>query len=257
MITSRTKHAIILAAGFGSRLQAAEGHKLLAVVGGRTMLDHHMQNFARIGVTHLTVVTGFRHEALEAAVEAASAAQDNFTILTAYNSDFERSNGLSVLAGVEAARQHMPDALPFWLTMGDHLFEPKLFDQISTQPDFDEAIHGALYIDRKLDTIFDVPDATKLRFGEDQSLDAIGKEIGEFNAVDVGLFWGREGFIESLQSALQSRDDCSTSDAVTTLERGGHFAFPDVGEALWQDVDTPEARAHAETLLSKFQVPLT
>lgn len=248
----RTTHAIILAAGFGSRLQAEEGHKLLAIVGGRTMLDHHMENFARIGVTHLTIVTGFRHEALELAVEQASAAQDDFTVLTAYNSDFERSNGLSVLAGVKAARALMPHPLPFWLTMGDHLFEPILFDQIAEQGPFPATVQGALYIDRKLDTIFDVPDATKLRFESSGALDAIGKEIGDFNAVDVGLFWGHTGFIEALHAALLERDDCSTSDAVTRLEASGHFAFPDVGEALWQDVDTPEARAHAETLLAQF-----
>lgn len=247
-----TTHAIILAAGFGSRLQAEEGHKLLAVVGGHTMLEHHMENFARIGVTHITVVTGFRHEALEAAVEHACAAQDDFTVLTAYNSDFERSNGLSVLAGIEAARAHMDSPLPFWLTMGDHLFEPTLFSQIHAQAPFDDHVHGALYIDRKLDTIFDVPDATKLRFDAAGNLDAIGKEIGQFNAVDVGLFWGREGFKEALIAALQRRDDCSTSDAVTSLESGGHFAFPDVGDALWQDVDTPEAREHAEKLLAQF-----
>ena len=247
-----TTHAIILAAGFGSRLQAKEGHKLLARIGQRTMLDYHMENFLRVGVTHITVVTGFRHEALERAVEAASSNHDKLTVMTAYNSDFERSNGLSVLAGIEAATQHIDAPIPFWLTMGDHLFEPLLFEHIAAQPPFDEHIHGALYIDRKLDTIFDVPDATKLRFDETNRLDAIGKEIGPFNAVDVGLFWGKSGFVEALEQALARRDDCSTSDAVTTLEAQGRFAFPDVQQALWQDVDTPEARAHAEHLLQGF-----
>lgn len=247
-----TTHAIILAAGFGSRLQAKEGHKLLARIGQRTMLDYHMENFLRVGVTHITVVTGFRHEALERAVENATANHERLTVMTAYNSDFERSNGLSVLAGIKAATAHIDASIPFWLTMGDHLFEPTLFEQIATQPRFEEHIHGALYIDRKLDTIFDVPDATKLRFNEAGKLDAIGKEIGEFNAVDVGLFWGKSGFVKALEQALSERDDCSTSDAVTTLESRGDFAFPDVGEALWQDVDTPEARKHAEHLLSNF-----
>ncbi len=249
-----TTHAIILAAGFGSRLKAEEGHKLLAKIGGRTMLSYHMDNFQRLGVTHLTVVTGFRHEALEQAVEEASNQQDNFKVITAYNSDFSKSNGLSVLTGIEAARAHIDDAVPFWLTMGDHLFDPALFDDIAQRPAFEDHIQGALYIDRKLDTIFDVPDATKLRFDEHQKLDAIGKEIGDFNAVDVGLFWGKQGFIESLQAALHRRDDCSTSDAVTTLEASGHFAFPDVKDALWQDVDTPEARAHAESILPTFSL---
>src|SRR5690606_29328045 len=70
-----TRHAIILAAGLGSRLQAQEGHKLLAMVGGRTLLSHHLDNFKRLGVSHITVVTGYRHEALERAVEAACAGE--------------------------------------------------------------------------------------------------------------------------------------------------------------------------------------
>ena len=248
----RTSHAIVLAAGFGSRLGAEEGHKLLARLRGRTMLELHMENFKRLGVERLTVVTGFRHEALERAVERASSDERDLRVVTAYNPDFTRSNGLSVIAAIEAAREEQALAFPFWLTMGDHLFEPSLFDAIASAEPFAKEVRGALYIDRKLDTIFDVPDATKLRFDRRDRLEAIGKEIGEFNAVDVGLFWGDEGFIEALREALTERDDCSTSDAVTRLEAEGQFAFPDVGRALWQDVDTPEARAHAEALLERF-----
>ena len=67
---THTHHAIILAAGFGSRLQAQEGHKLLAMLAGRPLLDYHLDGFQRLGVTTVTIVTGFRHEALEAAVTA-------------------------------------------------------------------------------------------------------------------------------------------------------------------------------------------
>ena len=43
-----------------------------------------------------------------------------------------------------------------------------------------------------------------------------------------------------------------TSDAVKRLEAAGRFAFPDILRFLWQDVDTPGAREHAEKLASAW-----
>jgi choline kinase len=115
-----------------------------------------------------------------------------------------------------------------------------------------DEIQGALFVDSKLDTIYDVPDATKVRFAADGSLDAISKEIEPFDKVDVGLFWCGEGFASALRDALEERGDCSTSDAVKRLEAAGQFAFPDILRFLWQDVDTPGAREHAEKLAAKW-----
>lgn len=248
-----TAHAIILAAGFGSRLQAQEGHKLLALIGEQTLLQYHLDNFKRVGVEYITVVTGYRHEALEAAVAEATANQQ-IHVSCAYNPRFEGSNGISVLAGIEGAQQTAAArALPFWLTMADHIFEPTLFDQIATQPAFEPHVQGALYVDYKLETIYDMPDATKVAFDEHGQLSKIGKEIEPFDAVDVGLFWCARGFVQALRDELDARQDCSTSDAVRRLCQAKQFSFPDVLAATWQDVDTPGARAHAETLIKRWR----
>jgi 1L-myo-inositol 1-phosphate cytidylyltransferase len=245
---THTHHAIILAAGFGSRLQAEEGHKLLAILAGKPLLDYHLDGFSRLGVTTITIVTGFRHEALEAAVSAATA-NSAMTVQTAYNPDFKGSNGLSVLSGIQRAGQQ---AAPFWLTMADHIFEPAMFDWLATQGPLPQGTQGALYVDRKLDSIFDMPDATKVLLDDQDQLMAIGKEIDPFNVVDVGLFWGDQGFITALEAERDARGDCSTSDAVRRLSALNAFAFPDIGPYTWQDVDTPEARAHAERLLASW-----
>lgn len=233
----KTTHAMILAAGFGSRLQAKEGHKLLVELGGRTLLEHHLVNFEALGVTDITCVTGFKHEALEAAIVRTTQGRD-IRVHTAYNPDFEGSNGLSVLTGMAHAQA------PFWLTMADHVFDPALFDNIHAP----QGVEGALFVDAKLDSIYDMPDATKVNLGPDGELLAIGKEIPEFNVVDVGLFWCGPGFVQALELERDARGDCSTSDAVRRLSEQGTFAFPDIGAATWQDVDTPGARAHAEKL---------
>lgn len=250
---THTAHAIILAAGFGSRLQASEGHKLLARLGGRTLLDWHLEGFRKMGVTHITIVTGYRHEALEQAVHQAC---DDLalTVTTAYNPQYEGSNGLSVLAGIEHAKARFaPQSFPFWLTMADHIFDPAFFPTVHDRFKPSETTQGALFVDYKLDDIYDMPDATKVALDEHGKLQNISKALTDFQAVDVGLFWCDTGFVDALHQELDTRQDCSTSDAVKRLSARDQFEFVDIGSYLWQDVDTPGARAHAETLITEWQ----
>jgi choline kinase len=237
-----TKDALILAAGLGSRLSAEEGHKLMARVGGVAMLGHHLEGLERLGVTTLTVVTGHANEELEAQLDAWSSP---IKIQYVYNPEYRKSNGLSVLAGANKIGG------PFWLLMSDHLFEPALFDRLRQDAPRIEASQGMLAIDLKLDTIYDMPDATKLQL--EDHLVAIGKDIEPFNVVDAGLFWCGPGFVRALEQELELRGDCSTSDAVRRLDASREFLFWDVGPHLWQDVDTPGARAHAEGLLAAWR----
>ncbi len=238
--------AVILAAGYGSRLSPDEGHKLLTTVGDRRLLDFHIDNFHRLGVTDLVVVTGFDAEPLERAL-ANSVTPPGMTLRPARNEAFDGQNGLSVLAGADSLGD-----TPFWLTMSDHLFDPALFDELAARfpAERDPRWQGALFVDRKLDTIYDMPDATKVRLTP--SFD-ISKALEDFEAIDVGLFFCDQGFVDALVAEKEARGDCSTSDAVRRLHEEGAFRFWDIGSYLWQDVDTPGAHAHAEKLLKSFR----
>lgn len=246
-MSQTTTHAIILAAGFGSRLQPEEGHKILTRVDDRPLLDYHLENFARLGVDDVTVVTGYESDALMAQL-AEWSVPHQIELHAAYNPDFESGNGQSVLAGVDAARDALGDAAtPFWLTMSDHYFEPALFDRLARDWTAGEGTAVMLAVDHKLETIFDMPDANKLRV-DDGELEAIGKELEDFDRIDVGLFWCDAAFVDALESERAERGDCSTSDAMRRLAARGQAEFWDIGACLWQDVDTPEAHAHAESL---------
>ncbi|TXD33872.1 nucleotidyltransferase [Lujinxingia vulgaris] len=245
-----TRAAVILAAGFGSRLNAEEGYKLLAEVGGRPMIDHHLAGLHQLGVAHVVVVTGYAHEGLEDALQKVEL-PEGMRLHCAFNPNFEGQNGTSVLVGAAALRDAAVPG-PFWLTMSDHLFEPVLFDDLRAfDAERPSSWQGALMIDRKLETIFDMPDATKLAM--DAGDFAIGKELTRFDAVDAGLFWCDEGFVDALVGARERRGDCSTSDAVRALHAESAFGFWDIGPRLWQDVDTPGARAHAERLIAGWR----
>lgn len=243
-----TKHAIILAAGLGSRLNADEGHKILAKVGGVPLIDLHLSNFLALGVETVVVVTGHESEELESQLKRWDV-PEGLDIQFAFNPDYKLSNGVSVLTGTSKFEG------PFWLVMSDHIFDPKMMPRLKqAAPGFESGpAQGMLGIDKKLDSIFDMPDANKLRYAADGSLDEIGKEIEPFDVVDVGLFWCGQGFIDALKAEQADRGDCSTSDAVRRLDREGAFLFWDVEDCLWQDVDTPGAREHAAGLLEKWK----
>ena len=215
-----TRHGMILAAGKGSRLNAEEGHKLLAKIDDRPLIDYHLANFHALGVDTVVIVTGYMHRELEDQL-ADWSLPEGMRFEFAYNPDFELSNGVSVLAGTRRFDG------PFWLVMSDHIFEPKLFARLRDEaPRFEAEIDGMLGVDYKLDTIFD--------------------------SVDVGLFWCGEGFIEALEAETANRGDSNTSDAVRRLDAARRFEFWNVDDVLWQDVDTPGARAHAEKLSERW-----
>ena len=244
-----TKHAIILAAGYGSRLKANEGHKLLANISGRPMLAYHIDNFRRLHIRDITIVTGFADQKLREAIQS-MALPDEITLRFAYNPTFDGENGTSLLAGTDLLYRHI-GPVPFWLTMSDHLFSPRLFDDLyeNFSPELPPNCGGSLIVDKKLDTIFDMPDATKVNT-DGASLE-IGKDLSDFDLVDAGLFWCTPDFVKAMEEEKERRGDCSTSDGVRRLYDKDRFYFWDLKNHLWQDVDTPEAREHAEKLIAR------
>ena len=235
-----TTHAVILAAGLGSRLDAPEGHKLLAQIGGRSLLDYHVTGFLRLGVEKIVVVSGYKADDLQAAIDAYPS---EIAIEVRVNTDYEKSNGLSVLTG--------DPGHPFWLTMADHLFDPAFYDDLRSFPGDAPLPAGALVVDQKIDALYDLPDATKLDT-ESAAAFNIGKEIEPFDLIDCGMFWVDRPFIAALEAAKAARGDCSTSDAVIALTANDTFQLWDIGDKLWQDVDTPGARDHAEKLVAMW-----
>ena len=105
-----------------------------------------------------------------------------------------------------------------------------------------------LAVDRKLDAIYDMDDATKVRL-EGERIAEIGKELTDFNAVDTGLFACSDTLVARLSEVEARRGDCSLTDGMRALIGQGRLRALDIGAAWWQDVDTPGALAHGIQLL--------
>jgi len=233
--------AVILMAGSGSRLRDHGENRFKPTLSllGRSLISYIVDALTNAGIKKVSAVLGFEANALRNALQPIIPPQ--IEIAWVYNSEWQKQNGLSVLA----AKPHVSGR--FILTMGDHLFDPSIVDLLvrETQPR-----ELTVAIDRKLKLIFDLNDAMKLQLESDRVV-AIGKQLQTYNAIDTGLFVCPAQFFDYLETAkyASERKDCSLADGVRLMAEAGAVRGIDIGERWWQDVDTPEMLAHAEKQL--------
>ena len=129
--------------------------------------------------------------------------------------------------------------------MADQIAAPALVREMCALP----AGSGptVLAIDRDLPRVFDIDDATKVKLAGDRVVD-IGKGLEASDAVSAGLFV----MAPSLCEALESLPRPSLTEGVSAAARAGLVVARDVGVKLWQDVDSPQMRLHAEWLLRVY-----
>jgi choline kinase len=231
---------VILAAGLGSRLKSDKGMpKPLRPVAGRALILRVLDRFAEAGIQEAIIVLGYRGDEVRASIESAN---PKINLRFVLNPRYKMSNGLSVLA----ARAAVGDR-PFFISMSDHIFESSLIEGLAKAPL--PAGGLVLAVDHKLDTIYDMDDATKVRT-EDGKIVEIHKTLQTFDAVDTGLFSCTPALFDGIEAVSKStpEGDCSLSDGVKALTAKKLATVHDVGDGLWQDVDTPGSVDHAEKL---------
>ena len=235
------KQCLILAAGYGKRIRGVSGNdpKPLVSVHDIPLLEHVMLSAQQAGIEDFFVVTGYQSGIVRSWFD--SSGFDSIRVTWIENIHYQRDNGVSVLQ----AKDLLDD--PFLLLMSDHLFEPHTAKRLLYQSiSHDEAI---LAVDRKIHTVFDLEDATKVRLDGEHIVD-IGKDIASYDALDTGMFLCGPAIFEALESA-KTNGNCSLSDGMRKLARQRKFRAFDIGTAHWQDVDTPETLAYAEAIFDK------
>jgi choline kinase len=128
--------------------------------------------------------------------------------------------------------------------MSDHLFDQSIVEFLLRTAVLDRL---NLAVDRKLDSIFDVDDAMKVQTRRDRILE-IGKDLAVYDAIDAGLFVCPLEIFDYLERVKRD-GDCSLADGVRSMASQGKARAVDIGNAWWQDIDTPEMLARAETQL--------
>ena len=238
------KDAVILMAGIGSRLQSSNVPKPLIQVAGRAVFSHTTDALQRAGIETLLVITGYNREPLLDGLKQLIPAKMNLHAI--HNPEWKKQNGVSVLA----AKPHLH--APFLLTMGDHLFGARIVE-LAIQDAKLDSLNVA--VDRKLHAIFDLDDAMKVKTHRDRVI-AIAKNLEDYDAIDTGLFVCPVEFFDYLERARQD-GDCSLADGVRAMAADGKVRNIDIGDAWWQDIDTPEMLEEAQKVLGGSDRRLT
>jgi 1L-myo-inositol 1-phosphate cytidylyltransferase len=234
------RRAIILAAGYGSRLVgASETPKPLVEVGGRSLLFRIVEQLRDSGIRETVIVIGHQGEKIRAALRGVSLGVD---IALVEHSDYAKPNGTSLLRAASFVEG------PTLLSMSDHLCSPGLISAVRHAPFAPEI--SVLGVDRNVHACFDLDDATKVRLSGD-SIVNIGKSLTEYDALDTGIFRITPELVDAL-AELDGPRGVSLSAGVALLARSGRFKVADVSDEPWIDVDTPEAKRAAEALLVRY-----
>ena len=78
----------------------------------------------------------------------------------------------------------------------------------------------------------------------------IGKELARYNALDTGMFLCSPSLFAQARIGKERRKLLALGRHAPTAREQKMPAF-DIGDAHWQDVDTPEALAHAESIFDR------
>jgi len=226
-----TNTAVILAAGLGQRLNRLSGElpKPLMPFCGAPLIEHVMLGARQAGIERFVVVVGHKGGMVRRWFEASSLRGTSVAFVE--NTEYRKSNGVSLLAAKSVLAQ------PFLLLMTDHIFDPSAAGTLIRQPLDDKEV--ILAVDRKLDCIFDMDDATKVLSMGDYIIQ-IGKNIARYDAIDTGMFLCSPAIFDSLEAAM-TKGNCSLSDGMQRMASQRKLRAFDIGDALWQDIDTPEA----------------
>jgi choline kinase len=238
---SAVTQCLILAAGNGSRIASVAdgGPKPLVPVCGMPLLEHVITSAREAGIERFVIVAGYRADLIRGWLSDRSI--DGASVTLIENPEYHKANGVSALAAKSEFNQ------PFLLLMSDHIFEAKTAEALMRQPVPDDEV--ILAVDSKLDRIFDLDDATKVRCEGNQVVE-IGKDLSRYNALDTGMFLCSPALFSCLESAKKN-GDCSLSDGMRMLAQQRKLQAFDIGGGHWQDVDSPQALEHVERIFDR------
>lgn len=230
--------ALIIAAGFGSRLRDISDSKPMTSIAGIPLLELGVRQAKAAGAERVVVVTGHEAERLEAALPAL-AARTGIPVVAQRVADWSKPNGWSVLAGAAIIPGN------YLLMMSDHIFSGSILTRLAQQGGPDRGV--TLAVDFRCDhPLIDPDDATWVKLDQSGLIRAIGKTIAEYDAVDCGAFLATPELAAAIRAAIAEGKAGSLSEGMQKLADAGRAATMDIGQAWWLDVDDPRAHELAE-----------
>jgi len=238
-------HAIILAAGRGSRLAEhnPEGHpKCLMTFGGRSLLARHLELLERFGIRRADLVVGFEADRIIEHVSTLALRPD---VAFHFNPRYEQGSVLSLWAAEETLRA----GSPVLVMDADVLYHPGILQRL-----IETDLENCYLLDREFEH-GEEPVKIALRDGrmvdfrkqlaDDLSFDTLGESVGFFRfgpdqaeaiALECGRF-DREGLGDAPhEEALRN----------VLLRQPGRYGLEDITGLPWIEIDFPDDVRRAE-----------
>ena len=233
---------LIIAAGKGSRIAHMGQPKPLLPVDGVPLIQRTVECAYSAGVRDFVVVTGHRSQEIDSFVSQLGK-DKNINIETVFNPDYEKENGLSVLAAKDRLNE------PFFLMMADHVVDPAILKKLKLQPLADDEIILAVDYRTGNNPHVDIDDVTKVLADRDLIVN-ISKTIPDYNAFDTGIFLCTPALFKALEESSAGGDH-TLSGGIHQLANHKKAKVMDIEETWWIDVDDEAAFTKAEALLKK------
>ena len=213
--------------------------KCLISIGAYSIIATILSTLKQAGIRDVTIVTGYKTEEIER--HLGNGESVGLGIKYIFNDEWQKKNGVSVYS---ACHCFEPDE-HFLLMMSDHIFTAAMLKRVmSFQIENGQIV---LAVDKRIESIFDFDDATKVHF-DGKHIRRTGKDLQNFNGIDCGLFKCTTGIFDALESSMVN-GDCSLTDACKKLIQQKKMTGVDIEDAFWIDIDTPEALAYANQKL--------
>lgn len=239
--------ALIIASGQGLRLKGRGDIKPLVPLLGLPIIERVILSAKEAGVREFLVVVGYRGDEVAAFLKGLEKTH-GISIGTVKNEGWKKGNGLSVLKAREVLKEN------FLLLMADHIFDPVILERLIEEETEEGGI--VLAIDRRVDEnpYVNIGDVTKVLIRDDR-IQAIGKDLKEYNAFDTGIFLCTPAIFDAIEESIRN-GDTTLSGGIRVLAGKGKVRAFDIGEGFWVDVDDEEAFKKAErVLLSTLKKP--
>ena len=248
--------AIILAAGRGKRLGdvAAGRPKCLLQFGGKSLLQRHLEILNDLGTDRIIIITGYRHEQIEAALEQV---ESRASVETVVNPDYAAGSVVSL----HCAYDHLSDGTDTILMDADVLYDPEVLGSL-----FRTQFSNCFLLDRdfepgdepvKLCVAGNTPVEFRKIPDSDISWDYQGESVGFFRfdaAVAARLASQAQKYVEN------GRTDEPYEETIRDLlrETPGLFQFEDITGLPWIEIDFPAdveraAIMYENSILTGFQ----
>jgi choline kinase len=245
--TAKVTKALILSAGQGSRLLplTADRPKCLVEIGGRPLLDWQISALAELGVEDISVVVGFRADAVDYHLK--DIARPGVSVRTVYNPFYKVAENI----GSCWLARHDWDR-DFILLNGDVVFEPAVAAKLMAHDG------GPVTVTVDHPPSYDADDM-KVRI-EGGRLTAIGKTLS-VDAVDgesIGMMGfrgkGPALFAAALDEAMRLPEGIAWwyTHVIDRLARRGHVDTVSIDGLGWGEVDFPHDLERVEKVVSNF-----